>query len=114
MGVHFWKGAAAALLLANLGLWAWHQGLGGLVAPVDREREPERMRMQEQPQSVQVLGMSAAPPTSVLAPPSPDGLAEPVSARSAASAALPSASEAAPAAASAPEGQSKPRNGQPG
>jgi hypothetical protein len=113
MRARYWKAAAAALLLANLGLWAWHQGLGGLVPPVDREREPARIRLQEQPQSVQVLGVSEAPPASAVAQPLSNGLVEPASGASAASAALPSASGAAPAA-SAPEGQPKPGKGQPG
>lgn len=49
----------AALLIANLLFWAWHQPAVtealGLAPPADREREPERLRKQVRPEAVRLL-----------------------------------------------------------
>lgn len=84
----------ALLLLANLGWWAWHwPPVASALGLVEREREPQRLARQIEPDSIQLvapdrpLARPAAPPTPAAAASAPDAVAAPGSAAVAAGAA---------------------------
>lgn len=68
----------AALLIANLLFWAWHQPAVtetlGLASPDNGVREPERLRKQVRPEAIRLLPPATAPRSA----PRPSDAAEPL------------------------------------